>query len=365
MATRTTASGKPARQLGELLQEQQEPFILKVYLTERGCMRKNLNSGAKFIGCHGNSCKFLKKSGCQDKSKKCIPQFPKVLKVVCNKLFTIEGFRTKNSADEDGKLNVTEMDRNNKDTAEPDRFSSASSTTVYNSCSDIDIDEPSMFDDNSKSFKPYDQSEKKAAADTKFQWSCVEDGKQHSPVSVFEDISTSRGSQLDNTRPVSSSRQKSLFLPKLITEDSILSASLWNLLIQTTPGKSSCAGLTELQEPDLSNSSRFSISKKVLQQTKQLLFDCVRELVDSHDREEKGKEFSGSEEIGKVTCGKIKGWGKRCGDESNIKQWLKSDLTDSTQEWRDLETQKRDIGLVIGNAILEEITSQVAMDMVN
>ena len=125
-------------------------------------MGKNSTSGANFICCHGNSGKFLKKSGSQNKSKKGIPHFPTVLKVVCNKFFTIKGLRTKNSDDEDGKPSVTEMDRNNQETAEPDRFSSASSTAVSNSCSDSDIDEPSMFTDNSKSnLKLYDKREKK------------------------------------------------------------------------------------------------------------------------------------------------------------------------------------------------------------
>ncbi|XWS21315.1 hypothetical protein CRYUN_Cryun30bG0045200 [Craigia yunnanensis] len=378
MATIRTTESKPARQLGELLQEQQEPFTLEDYLSERGCVGKNLTSGANFICCHGNSGKFLKKSGSQNKSKKGIPHFPTALKVVCNKFFTIKGLRSKKSDDEDGKPSVTEMDRNNQESAEPDRFSSASSTTVYNSCSDID--EPSMFADNPKSdLKLHDEREKKveklyktlyllhkAVADTKFQWSCMEDSKQHSHQSVLEEISTSTGTPLDNTRRVFSTRQKSFFLPKLITEDSILSASLWNLLLQTTPQKSSCAGLTELQGPDWSNSSSLSISKRVLQQTKQLLFDCVRELVDNnHEKEEKRQEFLGSEEIGKVIVEKIKGWGTRCGDESNIAQLLESDIMDSTQEWNDFESQKKDIGLVIGNAIAEEITNEVVVDMIN
>ncbi|XWS24080.1 hypothetical protein CRYUN_Cryun28dG0070200 [Craigia yunnanensis] len=239
----TTTTSKPARQLGDLLQEQQEPFILEVYLSERGCVRKNLPSGANFIGYHGNTGKFLKKFGSQNQSKKGIPHFPKVLKVVlCNKFFTIKGLRTKNSDDEERKLSVTEMDRNNQETAEPDRFSSASSTTVYNSCSDSDIDEPSIFADNFKSnLKLYDEREKKA-------------------------------------------------------------------------------------------------EKK-------------------HEREEKGKEFIGSEENGKVIFVKM----KRRGDEPNIME-----LLDSTKEWNDFEWEKRDdIGVVIGNAIVEEITSEVVMDMIS
>ncbi|OMO50949.1 hypothetical protein CCACVL1_30130 [Corchorus capsularis] len=350
MAT-AISSSKPARQLGELLQEQQDPFILEVYLSERGCtLRKKFNLGAD------NSGKFLKKSGgngSQNKSKKgTVHSFPKVLKVVCNKLFTIKGSRNYKSS-EDGKLgNVCEMeDRNQQESAEPDVFSSASSTTVYNSCSDSDIDESSTFPDNPNSVQIYNQRENKAAADhTKLQWSCMEDSKQHSPVSVLEEISTSRDNK---TRPVNyCGKQKSLFLPKLIAEDSILSASLLNLLLQATPAKSTCS------EPDhLSTSSPIAISRRALQQTKQILFDCVRELVDSHGKKEERAKGSESE--------KIRVLGKQSGDESNIKQLLKKDVMDSMQQWGDLQSQKWDIGLLIGNIIFEEITTEVLMDMIN
>ncbi|KAB2045041.1 hypothetical protein ERO13_D01G111300v2 [Gossypium hirsutum] len=246
MATRTASSSSPSkpagRQLGELLQQQQEPFILEIYLSERGSLRNN-----KSIGCHGNSGKFLRIN------KKGIPNFPKLLKVVvCNKLFAIKGSKAKNSAD---------------------TFSTASNTTVYNSCSDTDIDEPPML-------KLYNEREKKCG--------CMEDSPQFYMT-----------------------RQKSLFLSKLI----ILSASVWNLLVQSKPG------LRELAEPDGSNSSPFSISKRVLQPTNKVpLLRSRREL-------------------------------------------LELDGMDSTKEWNVYEEQK-EIGLAIGDAIAEEITTQVVMDMI-
>ncbi|TYI97371.1 hypothetical protein E1A91_D01G139600v1 [Gossypium mustelinum] len=248
MATRTASSSSPSkpagRQLGELLQQQQEPFILEIYLSERGSLRNN-----KSIGCHGNSGKFLRIN------KKGIPNFPKLLKVVvCNKLFAIKGSKAKNSAD---------------------TFSTASNTTVYNSCSDTDIDEPPML-------KLYNEREKK------LQCGCMEDSPQFYMT-----------------------RQKSLFLSKLI----ILSASVWNLLVQSKPG------LRELAEADGSNSSPFSISKRVLQPTNKVpLLRSRREL-------------------------------------------LELDGMDSTKEWNVYEEQK-EIGLAIGDAIAEEITTQVVMDMI-
>lgn len=104
----TTTTSRPVKKLGQLLEEQQEPFILEIYLSERG---KNFNS-----------IKPFKRS-----SKKGIHQFPKVFKVVYRKLASI------NKKSKDGKFTATEAD--------VDQFSSASSTTVFNSCSESDAEE--------------------------------------------------------------------------------------------------------------------------------------------------------------------------------------------------------------------------------
>ncbi|KAK8692463.1 hypothetical protein V6N13_075922 [Hibiscus sabdariffa] len=362
MAARSRAS-KSGRQLGELLQEQQEPFILKAYLSERGCVKKKLISGANFINfscCHGNSGKFFNKSGSQNESRKGSPRFPKVLQVILgNKFFKIKGLRTKNSDDEDGKLSVTEMDINNDETAEADRFSSASSATLYDSCSDTDIDEPPMFADTCVSdWKLHDDRENNADADTKFEWSCMEENKQHSPRSVLDEVSTSTSSPPDN--PIRVSRKR-LFWPKLIKVDSTLSTWLLNVLVQTRPVKSSSERLKQLQVPDWSNSSRSSKSKRVLLQKMQLLSDCcIREMIEiNHDKKGKGKGIKGSAEvIRKVRCENLKELGKRCGDKSNIKQLLELDILNSTEEWRN-DFESWDIGKEIGDAIVEEITIEV------
>ncbi|KAE8695865.1 P-loop containing nucleoside triphosphate hydrolases superfamily protein isoform 1 [Hibiscus syriacus] len=333
MATSTIAS-KPARLLGELLQEQQEPFALEVYLSEKGCGTKNLTS----IHGHGSSGKFLKKSGTGSnkiKRSKGIPNFLKVLKIIlCNKFFTIRG--TENSLDEYG---------DKQETAVAGRYSSGSCSALYKSSSDSDTDEASMFTDNPK---PSELHTERAAVDTKFQLSaCIEDSKQHSPQSVLESVSTST---------VSNTRQKSLTLPKLITEESILSAALWSLLHQTAAKEQTgCEGLKE------GNGSPFSVSKRFLQQTRQLLLDCVRELID-HNKE----RFLGTEEIGNIICEKIREWGKPSGDEGNTKETLELDVM-VMERWNDFEIEsgKREMGLLLGNAIVDEITSEVVMDMIN
>ncbi|XP_031281418.1 uncharacterized protein LOC116139923 [Pistacia vera] len=377
---------KVVKQLGQFLQEQQEPFILEIYLSERGYQKKNLNSESSTRFSQGNSSKSLKGSGntSPNKSKKVTPQFSKVLRAAYKKFTSIkDSLRIKNNDNRNGQFSVTEMARNSQEVAEPDGFSTASSTTVFNSCSDSEVEETStsvqkndvsFIENTSQSFKLWSPGDKEAAAEGKLQWRCVEDSKQISPVSVLEEITSHRGSSPDKTaRQGSGNTQEEnpsrscITLSKKITEDSILSTSFWSILFHSAIEKPSCAGATETQEPVHSKStSQFFKSKKVVQQTEQLLFDCVREVLESHGKERRQqnkKEFLGSELLGNLVCEKIKAWGKQSVDGFNITQLLNADIQDSIKEWNDFEAQQRDIALEIGDAILEEIKDQIVTEM--
>ncbi|GMQ08538.1 hypothetical protein CsSME_00052219 [Camellia sinensis var. sinensis] len=79
------ASSMP-KQLGELLQEQQEPLILELYLFEKGHLRNNFNSETNFHCCFGNPSSFLKRSaswGGLSKRRKAIPSCSKIVKLLC------------------------------------------------------------------------------------------------------------------------------------------------------------------------------------------------------------------------------------------------------------------------------------------
>ncbi|KAF2309610.1 hypothetical protein GH714_004270 [Hevea brasiliensis] len=139
----------PVKQLRELLQEQQEPFILELCLVERGYLRNSFNAGSSssFPCCHGNSRKSLKSSfsfGLK-RTKKGITYCPKVLRSAYNQVISFnERLRTKVSNHRDGDVDVTEKkDRNKQEAVEIDRFSSASSSTVFNSCCGSDAEETS------------------------------------------------------------------------------------------------------------------------------------------------------------------------------------------------------------------------------
>lgn len=135
------------KQLRELLQEEQEPFILELYLVERGYLRKSFNGGSSFPRCHGDSRKSVKRSFSSGlkRSKMGVPQFPKALRSVYDQVISInERLRIKTCNHGDGNVDVTKnKDRQNQEAVEFERFSSASSSTVFNSCCGSDAEETS------------------------------------------------------------------------------------------------------------------------------------------------------------------------------------------------------------------------------
>lgn len=132
-------TAKPAKQLGELLQEQQEPFSLDAYLAERGYVKKTINSKAKGkFGCsNGNSSMFLSCSTTRGLIKR--RKASKIWKAICKNLVYTNESKSFESCDvKVAEFSVNEIPRKSPDVAESDIFSSASSTTVYDSCSEID-----------------------------------------------------------------------------------------------------------------------------------------------------------------------------------------------------------------------------------
>jgi hypothetical protein len=181
-----------------------------------------------------------------------------------------------------------------------------------------------------------------------------------------------------------------------LTEDCILSASLRKVLFYSPNEKTICAEATERQELVQSYfSPQYLKSKMVLQQTKQLLFDYVKEIVETKGREMKQqchhKQFLGSEELGSIIGEKTRPWDKQSGNESNLSKLLNLDvlnseqlsnykserrdngldigdtvfdLLDSEQDWNGFELQK-EIGSEIGDTILEELVNDIVKNMID
>lgn len=155
-----------------------------------------------------------------------------------------------------------------------------------------------------------------------------------------------------------------------IADDSIVSASLWELLFQPALEKPRGSGVSEKLEPVKSNinpSPHFAKSKRVLQQTRQLLFDCVREMTETHAKKEREKQrnckgFLGAEEIGNLLYEKLGTWGNQAGHEANINFVLELDLLGSAEEWSNTYQERREIGNEIGDTILEEIIEEIVAE---
>ncbi|KAK1554140.1 hypothetical protein Q3G72_008318 [Acer saccharum] len=362
-----TTTSKPVKKLGQFLEEQQEPFVLEIYLSEKGCPKKKnkkLNSDKSMKKRSGSCSKpNTSKKGC------IIPQFPKLFKVIYNKLVSINGssLKIKNNDKRDGEFNVTEVAKNDQQVAESDQFSSASSTTVFNSCSESDAEEATTAH---QPFRICNPEQKQTDADSD-QWRHIEESKQISPVSVLEGITSNNSRQDLGTSQEENNPSKSCkIVTKKISDDSILSASLWNLFFHSATEKPSDVGAAELQDlVRYKPTSEFLKSKRVLQQTKQLLFDCVREAVETqqHGKEESQinrKENLESELLGKLICEKVKAWRRQSGSRLNITKLLDSDYQDSAQEWNNFEPEIKDTAMEIGDAILEEIRDQIVTEMV-
>lgn len=106
------------------------------WLLERGYSRKSSDSESSSRFCHVNSRKSLKQSVGRglNISKRVNPQGSKVLRAVLKQVISIKQMLRINSSDHrGGKLKVNEKGTSNQQVAESDIFSTASSTTVFNS----------------------------------------------------------------------------------------------------------------------------------------------------------------------------------------------------------------------------------------
>ncbi|PRQ27875.1 hypothetical protein RchiOBHm_Chr6g0309981 [Rosa chinensis] len=352
MASTTT---KPVKQLGELLQEQQEPFVLDVYLFERGCLRKSLSSSNSI-----NSSKSLKRSSsCGPiKSKKGTPSFSKILRSVYNKLVSKNGgSRTKSSGEEEGKFDAnTEITLPSDCLGDLDEFSSSSSRTRYESCCDSDKDEACA------TVLLQNEDEASLAVEGTSQVPNLCNMKEETKIALLNGESSKKKKKKTQTK-----QHTSISVledrPSHAVPNSVLSASLWELLFQPPLERPrDTFGVPEMLEPVIRSNSSPHKSKRMLQQTRQLLFDCVREVTESHAKqmkeEQNSAKFLGAEELGKLISEKLRIWDRQAGDETNIDFLLDSDILSSAEEWNCNEQEEREICCEIGDAILEEIIKE-------
>ncbi|KAH6796155.1 hypothetical protein C2S51_037141 [Perilla frutescens var. frutescens] len=275
--------------LAEFLQEQQEPFVLDVYLLERGYYRHIIRPDAP-----SRSPRFSQNK----RHLQAIPSCAQFVRTVFSRLL----------------LQHNNHKINKLDHADEDEFSSANSTTLYNSCSESDAECITKQSDFSL---------------------------QLSPVSVLEETES---------------------------EGSPLYKKQYNL--KKTQGESStsisrCKSKQATHNRVVDSFDQYSINKRALQQTKQLLVDCVREVIENQrKRDDEGglqlKKILGAEELWKVVSENVWLWSQEPIHETNIVHLLNSDFMASLEESKSASDQLKDeISLEIADAILEDIINEI------
>ncbi|XP_009361074.2 uncharacterized protein LOC103951432 [Pyrus x bretschneideri] len=375
------ASTPKSVKLADLLQEQQEPFVLEVYLSERGYLRKSSSTKTNSRSRNTNSSKKLTRSSSWG-NLSC----PKILRSLYKKLVSRHSETTsiKGCEKREGESNAgTNTQRSNRESGESDRISSASSRTQYDSCTEGEKEstdaapvslrndhDASVAADASQVSEPCNMKERKLQIARLNGQSSEIHRKQQNSVSVPEDKTPHANASLPlHNKYELQTPCPSTYSFNKITEDSILSSSLWQLLFHPPFENPTASGVSEMLEPARSSinpSPHFAKSKRVLQQTRQLLFDCVREMTENHAKKMKDHQqhncdqFLGAEEIGKLVYEKLGGWGsKQAGHQANVNFLLESDLLASAEEWGDNYQERREIGSEIGDAILQDIIKDI------
>ncbi|OIW14920.1 hypothetical protein TanjilG_30639 [Lupinus angustifolius] len=345
-----SATLKSQKRLAEFLKEQQEPFTLEVYLLERGYSQK-WNSKSKL-----DSHKSIERSvsTCLNRKIKSLSPIFKVLstlhrKISCHNKSSIV---TKDSSNRSEHVCISnEACSFDLKVVETERFSCSTSSTVFLSCSDIDEDETSLLAHSDKpQFSP----------DT-----CRVSTLCNIEVQRYE-LNFYRTLNHDVSGKEKRIHSCGVVAPKKITEESLLSTALWSLLTHSTKKENYSM---DLRENLGSNVSKILKSKRVLHKTKQLLFDCVREITITLPRKDYGqggnKIFMGPEELGNIICQRTKEWSKKgAGDETNLTHLLTLDYLNSINEWSKFEQHVKDVSIEIADAILECVNDEIVSDMI-
>ncbi|BAT77938.1 uncharacterized protein HKW66_Vig0096690 [Vigna angularis] len=347
------ASPKPksGKILAEFLKEQQDPFILDLYLLEKGYSTKN-------------------------KKREPLFQFSKVLTTLHKKLVFHNPscilIRESHIINQHVLHTVPRQPESSDQTIEDtDRFSSSTATnsTVYLSCSDSDEDGTAVSPQKNKAlFFPNNchasntgiPQSQQTTDNEKHEQRCLEGDPV--PECGSRTVSVTEEATLKQDVSGMEERRSSccVFVPKKMTEDSVLSVALWSSLIQSAKREKCSKELGELLGAN-ANVCHVLKSKTLLHKLKQVVFYCVREISVNVWRKECRehqclKESRGREELGKIICVRTRELG---GNERNrIASLL------SLDEWSEFKPQVRHICVEIADALLERLTMDIVAEMV-
>ncbi|RDY03134.1 hypothetical protein CR513_13319, partial [Mucuna pruriens] len=330
-------SPKPRKKrLAEFLKEQQEPFTLDLYLLERGYPTNRTPNG----------------------DNKRDPLFPlsKLLTTLHKKLLfhNQSCILIRDSDIINQHVHVTvphEAESTDQTIDDTDRFSfsTATNSTVYLSCSDIDEDGTSFSPHNKD--KALVQSQQ-ATDSEKHRQRRLEGGS----VPESRNISVTHGTLNQDGREERVSNC-CVLVPKKMAEDSLLSVALWSSLIQSAKREKCSKELRELLGAN-PNVCHVLKSKTLLHKAKQLLFYCVREISINVSRKDCREQcLKQPQVLRKIIWDRTRELSE---NETNLTNLLSLDWID---EWSEFKPQVRHICVEVADAVLERVIDQFVAEM--
>ena len=144
-------------------------------------------------------------------------------------------------------------------------------------------------------------------------------------------------------------------LQKRITESSTASASRWELLIRCHPG------IAKLEEIFGFVSSQYLKTRRIMQNTKGVPFDCAKEAIEIHGKNnvQKNHEFLGDQEPLENNCKHLCYGEKQCRDATSTTKPINSDFSTTKQEWSDSHPLTIEIGIEIADAIMDQTVTDI------
>ncbi|KAJ7967602.1 DUF4378 domain-containing protein [Quillaja saponaria] len=353
-----------AKQLKEHLQDQQEPFTLDSYLSERRFMIKDFSSDNRNVSCPVCSAKKLNLSSKYDlyKTRNRILHAIGILRSALHKfIYTndVQECSNCNVGHESGSESVHVPKARNQTTAERYGVPSMKGMAAPHSGEVSFLCYKHHISSFLKMFQTFTFSKLKkleTATDT-IHGIITEDTRQGSRNS---ELKQSAFIEVCHFRLSQGARETSVpILPKKPTRDPIFSASLSELLVNPEIPKDRRVGYVQ---KIIGIFFLIRRNRRMLQRRKQLQIDFLKGHIEFRGRKAESqhmKEFLKPEDFRTIIHKQIPLWRKQSGEVRSHIHLMSVNILVTSEEWRNFQKLNRKIGMEIGDAIMDDIFKEI------
>ncbi|XWS54660.1 hypothetical protein CRYUN_Cryun10bG0107500 [Craigia yunnanensis] len=359
MANFLVSKSATAKQLKEHLQEQQEPFTLNIFLSERGYLVKCFSSDGRNNCCQINLFKNLRRSRSYNLNKKMILLTTRVVKSILYKIVSANDSQELSccsyKAHQDelqaaGTDGFTEV----KGLITP--FGASPSCNVEEESLPSKYDQPGSSSGTSQASNLGNVKSQKTLTDKTCQSKCTQD-KHLNLVSTLNKLSSDKVHHII-TRQESPSRRNCTLTENTKGNNSIFTPFPWKSLGKSLIERYSLIGLKEAKEMIEPCSPQCRRNKELVNQGKPL-FNLPEKSSKNNDRKNVGNKynyihwFNGEEMLGNlIRAEQIYSCRKNSRDSS-------VHFSDTLEEWNHFQQLQRNIGFELEETIMDEIVEEI------